>query len=357
MAFFLPFRAQVWWPHIVPPLLAVAFFALGTAPELTPVDAGLKGLRFLASLVGTAAFGYFLNDWADIGPDRRAGKRNFAAKSPFWLRPFFAAALLGLGGLPWLWLWRSGPLAGWALVFWILLVACLVAYSVPPLRLKNRAIGGVLCDMAYGHLLPSLLTLALFSPVPQWERPSLWAGLFFFVFLLKIKGLRNILLHQVQDRSNDRRNGENTFVVKYGASTAALLLNRLMLPLELLLLLAIGVVMAHWAPIFLWTLLAYLTLQWLVQLAWIDIHARWRRLYGKFWYLLNDFYEGWLLYAAAFFWCQNQNVPYWAMAVVFLLFPNPVFKFLRDVRAIGRNFRDMRGYLFSFWGQRLKWWD
>jgi 4-hydroxybenzoate polyprenyltransferase len=342
MRFSLPFRALVWWPHLAPPLVGIALFALGTAP-----DAGLWRLAaFVASLAGTAAFGYFLNDCTDIETDRRAGKRNFAALVPVVPRWGLLLALLLLGGAPWWWLAPAAPLAFGC---WVLLVACLVAYSVPPIRLKTRPVPGIFCDMAYGHLLPGLLTLSLFARPGQPLSAGTWSTVALLAFLLVLKGLRNILLHQLQDRAGDKRNGERTFVVKYGGAITAMALNRVLLPLEWLSLLALCTALAPWTTLLLWGLLAYVAVQWLSHALWWDLGTRWSRLYGRFWFWPNDFYEGWFPYLMAVYFLNRQPYPWWWLLVFCAAFPMPWVHLWRDLGSVRRNLRDWQIHFRAYW--------
>ena len=348
MRFALPFRASVWWPHIAPPAFAIAFFAMGASSVASASEALWRLSDFTASLLGTAAFGYFLNDCADIEPDRRAGKRNTAAGFSPFPRLLLLFALLFSGAAPWWWL---APVAPLAFGLWVLLVVCLAAYSVPPLRLKTRPLPGVFCDMAYGHLLPALVALALFAPLGDtWNKDGALA-LFFLIIWLVLKGLRNILLHQFQDRAADKRFGERTFVVKYGAAATSLLLNRLLIPLEILSLMALGVALIPWTTSLLWGLVAFLAVQWLSIGLWWGQHTRWNRLYNKFWFVPNDFYEGWLPLLMGYFWLDRLQWPLWWLLVVFAVFPFGAARLWRDLRSADRNISDTRNY----WLVRFGW--
>jgi 1,4-dihydroxy-2-naphthoate octaprenyltransferase len=98
-----------------------------------------------------------------------------------------------------------------------------MAYSLPPVRLKQRGLGGVLADALYAHALPLAFAGATMQAVgdtlPGGQPPEalLWlTGLSWSLCL----GLRNILTHQLADAANDRRSGTRTFVVGAGTRLA-----------------------------------------------------------------------------------------------------------------------------------------
>ncbi len=355
MRFALPFRSLVWWPHIAAPLIGTAIFASAIGPAPVWPELLWRTAAFLASLVGTAAFGYWLNDCTDIATDRRAGKKNLAANASPIGRAVVLLALLLLGAAPWRWL---APAAPTAFALWLLLTGCLAAYSVPPLRLKTRPLLGVLCDMAYGHLLPGWLTLALFWPeTVAVSTVGTVAFLVLWSCWSMAKGVRNILLHQISDRAGDKRAGERTFVVKYGGAIVALMINRVLLPLEWLLFFALLVALAPWSSLPLWGFVAFMGLQWLSIGLWWDLGTRWQRLYDKFWFLPNDFYEGWLPHLAAGVFVGLHRLPVWWLLAVLAVVPMALKLLRRGLVMIGRNLHDLRVHLRAYRKGRFGWMD
>ena len=329
-------RFSVWWQHIVPPVLAAAYLAAavgGLSPRLLVAMLPL----FLASIVGIAGFGYYLNDVCDLAADLAAGKANSAAAQGRPARAAILFGLLALGLSPWILLPRH-PLN---LALLGLQVALLTLYSARPFRLKERGIAGAVADTLYGHLLPVAITVATFFPGPAGRTAAnLPAALPLAVLgalLLAAKGLRNILLHQLGDRENDRRAGIRTFVLAAGPVRALNLINRLLLPLELGALVSVLVLLAPAAPV--WVgFVGFLVFTALMFSAWKFPYLPPRQLRFKFLYFLNDFYEEWLpptLLAIA----VARHGELWPLLPLhFALFPKGLAKIPGNLSELRQNF-------------------
>jgi len=328
----------LWWQHIVPPVLAAAYLA--TATGLLPPEKLVAMLPlFVASIVGIAGFGYFLNDACDIAADRAAGKPNAAAARDPLARAGILLGLLAVGLAPWSLLPRNAV----NLTLLALQVGALTLYSARPFRLKERGLAGVLTDTLYGHLLPVAIALSTFFPEPLGSLGSartagpIFVLLVFVVLLLACKGLRNILLHQLGDRENDRRSGLRTFVLARGPVRALALVNRLLLPLELGALAGALVLLAPAAPV--WVgFAAFLAFTALMFSAWKFPYLPRRQLRFKFLYFLNDFYEEWLpptVLAIA----VARHPGLWPLLLLhFALFPKGLAKIPRNLSVLRENF-------------------
>jgi 4-hydroxybenzoate polyprenyltransferase len=341
-------RFSLWWQHIVPPVLAAAYLA--TAVEALP-PARLVALLplFVASIVGIAGFGYFLNDVCDLAADRAAGKPNAAAARGRLARAGVLLGLLAVGLAPWSLLPHNPA----NLTLLALQVGLLTLYSVRPFRLKERGLAGVFADTLYGHLLPVAITLCTFFPqaagalgglapgsAPAGDARSagrlvLLAAL--VVLVLACKGLRNILLHQLGDRENDRRAGLRTFVLARGPVRVLALVNRLLLPLEFAALAGALALLAPAAPV--WVgFAAFLAFTALMFSAWKFPYLPRRQLRFKFLFFLNDFYEEWLpptVLAIA----VARHVELWPLLPLHLaLFPRGLAKIPRNLSVLRENF-------------------
>jgi len=165
---------------------------------------GRVGLFFLFSTLMTA-YGYLVNDLADVDLDRRHGKANAFARTPKHRAALLLLALLALGAWSaWPFLARPGFAALWTL--WLGLASC---YSLPPLRLKARALAGLAATVLAQQTLPLLLLLAAF------DTPRSPLGLAFGMFAT-LRGLSSDLGHQVRDYANDLRTGTRTCAVFVG---------------------------------------------------------------------------------------------------------------------------------------------
>ncbi|MEO8195846.1 MAG: UbiA family prenyltransferase [Thermoanaerobaculia bacterium] len=331
-------RFSLWWQHIVPPVLAAAYLA--TASEaLTPGELVALLPLFVVSIVGIAGFGYFLNDACDIAADRAGGKANAAADHGQVARAAILLGLLLLGLAPWSLLPRH-PVN---LALLGLQVGALTLYSVRPLRLKERGFAGVLADTLYGHLLPVAIALFTFFPEPlpnlAATQGSRTAGAILLPtgIVLTCKGLRNILLHQLADRANDRRAGLRTFVLTRGPVRALALINRLLLPLELGALAATLVLLAPAAPV--WVgFAAFLAFTALMFSAWKFPFLPQRQLRFKFLYFLNDFYEEWLPPTVLAIAVARHGELWPLLPLHFLLFPKGLAKIPRNLSVLRENF-------------------
>ncbi len=335
-------RFGVWWRHLVPPLVATAYFAALLAPP-PPVPFAARLLLFLASVVGIAGFGYFLNDVGDIASDARAGKPNRAAGRSRAARALQLGLWLGAGLAPWT-LLAHHP-SGLALL--ALQILLLAAYALPPLRLKERGGAGALADALYGHVVPVAITLAVFLPptaVAELPRPGALATA--CAVALLAKGLRNILLHQLGDRARDRSSGSKTLVVRLGPVAALAWINRCLLPAELLALAALLTLLAALpalpaiAPLWIAGLL-FALLTATEFSAWKFPFIPKRQLRLKFVWCLNDFWELWLgpaLLVALI----ARSPALWPVALLHLaLFPGLPLRLARHLATAATSLRDL----------------
>lgn len=205
-------RPQQWWNHKIPPLLAAAALVIA-ASDRTDDWLEIRDLvLFLLASIGIAAFGHVVNDLADLGPDRAAGKRNVLSLVGTPARVGLVLGTLVVGLVPFRWL-SPGPVTLGLLAAEVLL---LVVYSVPPVRLKERGVLGLLADASYAYVLPLALTMSVFSGLPG--GPAIGAVVWVPVLVWALlSGIRGILWHQVLDVDNDRRAGVRTLVVRTGA--------------------------------------------------------------------------------------------------------------------------------------------
>lgn len=323
-------RFSLWWQHIVPPVVAVAY--LGTAlGVLDPRQLVARLPLFVASILGIAGFGYLLNDVCDIAVDRAAAKPNAAAALGRFARGGLLALLLLAGLAPWSLLPRN-PLN---LGLLALQVGALTLYSVRPFHLKERGFAGVLADTLYGHLLPVAIAAATFLPLAAGTATGRFGLL--ALLLLTAKGLRNILLHQLGDRDNDRRAGLHSFVLRLGPVRALALINRLLLPLELAALVTLLALLAPAAPV--WVgFAAFLVFTALMFSAWKFPYLPPRQLRFKFLYFLNDFYEEWLPPTVLAIAVARHPGLWPLLPLHFALFPRGLAKLPRTVTVLRENF-------------------
>ena len=233
-------RSAHWWESKVPPLLAVAYahilvHSLSASRALPAVVALATSVALLAS------YAHSVNDTFDVECDTRAGKENSVAGLTRIGR-VARSALLGVAGLvPWLW-YRPGGLALAALVAIVVLP---LAYSAPPIRLKERGAAGLVTDAAMAHGAPTLFVSLVFADLASRPHSTTAALVVLATAWSFCVGLRGILVHQIQDVRNDELGGVRTYVVGSGVDRARALCSRVLFPAEACLIAALLVALAR----------------------------------------------------------------------------------------------------------------
>ena len=220
------FRAREWWEFKLGPVLALIY---GTAlrSNVSLFDYWWLLAGIIVALAAVGAFANVLNDWTDLDDDRASGKHNRLAGRARAL-PLLLVLLTGLLGLSAAWLVRPGA-AG--LLLYGAIVAVFSLYSIAPVRLKRRGLGGILADAAGAHIFPALFAVVAFAHASGIALTFAWiltVGLWAFT-----SGIRGILWHQLRDYENDKRTGGKTFVCRHGPEAARKLGERVIFPLEL----------------------------------------------------------------------------------------------------------------------------
>ncbi len=276
-------RMALWWHHIVAPILGVLYLLLllgqGNVRDIFPVF-----FWFLLSIIGTASLGYWINDWADQKQDAKVGKTNATTGFSSPQKWSILILLLVLSAFPWIFL----PIYLYSIGFWGLLILSFLLYSLPPFRFKERNLFGIICDMLYGHLLPIWITIGTFKDLVNYQSPHPTFLAATLSILLILKGLRNIIQHQIEDRKKDQKLALNTFVHWLGPYRSAMLISVVLMPLELVFLAGL-LGYLHWGMFFVF---AFFMLTYGIRIwSWKYYRAKSRRQLFRLWFVLNDFYE------------------------------------------------------------------
>lgn len=200
------FRAEDWWIGKASMLMGMVYM-LSAIFGISFRSFGLWGVSSIATIIGFAALGYLINDFFDQEKDRLAGKKNFLLGKPASIKfIYFMVAVLLLAG-PWYYL----PWDRWTLWLMAAQILAYLIYSVPPVRLKERGMAGIVVDALYAHVIPAMMatyTYLLISDLPFFDL-TLFLLLFFWQF---VAGVRNVLLHQQSDQESDAQSGTDTYM-------------------------------------------------------------------------------------------------------------------------------------------------
>jgi glycosyltransferase involved in cell wall biosynthesis len=238
---FATVKMERWWKAKAANLMAILYSVMLICRLPFPRAMFLASFSVI-TIAGIGSFGHVINDWCDIDADAAAGKSNRLAGLVGWQRYLLAVALLAVALLPWLAL----PFDSLSIALLLLEFALLLAYSISPLRLKERPILAVLADAGYAYAVPALLAAhTFFLAGGQAGNKALLGTLLIWQFGL---GVRHFLNHLALDRSNDLSSGTVTLATQRGNWFIHRLI-RGILTLELLSFAAYLVILARYARI------------------------------------------------------------------------------------------------------------
>jgi 4-hydroxybenzoate polyprenyltransferase len=272
--------AHWWYSKIPPPAMLLMMLLAGNAPA---VDLWLSLGELVVVISLVCNFGYVLNELFDVEEDAKGSRVNVASvKGASWL---WLVAVICVAGSLTVALLTMGAIAA------VLTLSALLfplAYSAPPLRLKERRWLGVFADGLAAHLYPALLCLLIAS---RWH--AIGAMLVLPVLLWSLMlGLRGILTHQVLDEDRDRASGLRTVVQHHGRDAIIGWIRHVISPLEIACLVA-TVVQTNAGAIFYVIVGVYIFCEVLkVRVGWtITLFSETTGPYVPF--LNNAFYEVW----------------------------------------------------------------
>ncbi len=229
-----------WWDGQLPLMMALVYFELSVSKHAPAVWYALLALvLFLVSSVGIASFGYLLNDYTDRDQDRQSGVHNLLARTRKRKIVIAFAAVILVSWAPWLALpYNPGILALIAFEYFLF-----IAYSVKPIRLKERGLPGSAADSLYGYAVPLTVALLLFAQICH--NTVHWWQIVPVISWSFVLGLRHIFVHQLKDSAHDEVTGAQTSVTTLGWDRVFHALAYRVLPVECLLfatvLIALGV--------------------------------------------------------------------------------------------------------------------
>ena len=320
-------RSHEWWEFKIPPLLATAYVTALVLHiplwQLWP----LLLLVILALLPG-AAYVCVLNDITDLAEDRACGKKNrMEGKSRAFQALMLTACILPGIGMACLFRHDTVTLPLY-LATWL----AFTLYSVPPIRLKTRGIGGVLMDASGSHLLPTLWTCTLMAEATGHAIPmQLLATLGVWALML---GLRGILWHQLYDRDNDQRGHVATFAAGHHPQSIRRFVAWVAFPIEmtglLLILIQSGTM---WAGAMLGL---YLVCEWM-NYRFIDIDIILVQPTKRYRIIFAEYYQLQYPFTFLFALMQESSGVWLLIAAQIVLFPHCFRVFVTHLRFIVRQ--------------------
>jgi len=188
------------------------------------------GLAVVTS-IGIAGLGYILNDYKDLQNDIKNNKRNIFIQLNKNGRVIITVLFLCLAGIPWLYF--PFDLISFLLIAFELLLFFI--YAFPPFRLKEKGFWGIICDSLYAQVIPCSLAAYTFYKI---QPPKVFIAPAFIIIgicWLFIIGIRNILIHQIDDFENDKNTDTQTFATNYGKRKTMQIVYKTIFPIEILL--------------------------------------------------------------------------------------------------------------------------
>lgn len=187
-----------WWSDKTLIFIALSLLLLSDKSAFLYFQLNLfKPFSVFLGILLVATFVGLLNDFTDIESDRISGKKNFISELLPWKRNFLVIAsfilviifpfyfnISSLAQVPYF-----GGLLSYLL------------YSIPPIRLKERALLGAFADACGSVVFPSMyLILAIFPDHLFPEYAQLVIAVMAWTF---IYGTRAIFIHQYADKESD----------------------------------------------------------------------------------------------------------------------------------------------------------
>lgn len=320
-------RAKEWWGSKGPPLFGTAYATLVFLDF--PSDSVWPWLLFLLfSLAAVGIYTNVINDLSDQHADRVSGKHNrmYGRSRLFKISMLSSGVLLGvLSSL----ILVPFP---WALGLYIGMFITFTAYSLKPLRLKQRGFFGVLADAVGALLLPHLFSVVLMiysvGMVHEVDEPLLPLWIFLIGVWSTTFGLKGILRHQIVDAKNDRAAKICTFAVAVSVSKIKIIGKWFLFPVEIASF--AGILWLVNEPLPWCFLILYLLIEWLRYHCWgmssvIFVPMKKRRLF------LVEYYG--LFYPLVFLFMLVQKSPQniVLLAAHLSLFPHRLHLLSQDV--------------------------
>ncbi|MDP9105187.1 MAG: UbiA family prenyltransferase [Candidatus Eremiobacteraeota bacterium] len=216
-------RPRAWWYNKVPLSVTLLLLLIDGRALSAGVVAAFALVVLTVCAVGN--YGYALNELFDVDEDARSGRTNAAAA----LGPLRMWTIIGVSALlAEIFATAAAGVPGALLT--LLELGLPLAYSVPPLRIKERTWLGVAADGLAAHVYPAVLALLAVAHLVL--RPGTAVLAVSVVVWSAAAGLRGILSHQLHTAERDRTAGLTTVVHDLGHERLERAVVVVVLPLE-----------------------------------------------------------------------------------------------------------------------------
>lgn len=166
---------------------------------IIPLSIKLLSAYFLGGIGG-----YFINDLFDQKADKLVNKFNITTIINQYLLSF---VILLVWTVAFFLIYSISKKASFFLIIQYLM---LFLYSVPFFRFKEKGILGLVTDAFYAHVIPEIILLLIIQVYAEISY-LYWISFLFFTFSL---GMRDILIHQLEDFKKDTISNTHTFAIK-----------------------------------------------------------------------------------------------------------------------------------------------
>ena len=322
-------RLNDWWNFVVPPCLSFIYLMI-YLKSISFNDSIAYIVLLLISILGIAGYGYFLNDVCDIEFDRLAGKKNIASKLSVFSRSLIIILLLIIAFAPWIYL----PANKVNLSLFVIQLLLLTVYSAKPIKLKRFIYLGAVTDALYNGTIFYLILITVFNVITNINIQ------YYKLFLINVflwgffKGIRNILLHQLNDRKNDKRSGLSSLALHLKPVKVVYLIDIVILPIEFLLFTSLIILISLSIKYYFVWFIVFIIFTLIKFSIWKLIVLPYRQRLFKFLYFMNDFYEEWMP-AITLAYLSLLNIYFVILLITHLaLFPRGIIKFSKDIKQI-----------------------
>jgi 4-hydroxybenzoate polyprenyltransferase len=216
-------RARAWWFNKVP--LSVTLVLLLIDGASLSLSAVLTLVLVVLTVCAVGNYGYALNELYDVEEDARAGRPNaVVALGSRRVRQIVVVSAISAEVLGTL------TAGAWGAGLTIVELFLPFAYSVPPLRIKERKWLGIVADALAAHVYPAALALLTVSHLGVSPISSLMSGC--VLTWSAAVGVRGILSHQLHTVERDRQGGLSTVVHEFGHLPLERFIAFVLLPIE-----------------------------------------------------------------------------------------------------------------------------